>query len=499
MMATSIDLLDNFHDNDMDEEEIEEFPPLPEMPSLSPRRSDDDAEDDRFVSQALKESSTDAVEAALEDIPTAKVARIVNRKPQPKLDANRLIDPERGIPSIPKQFSKLKFKGKGHEVSDLKVMMQAYEHWAHRLYPKMTFDDVIEKVEQLGHKKPVQVTLTKLRLDMPLTDDDFVMRHTEEQGQVEGDNTELASLVERNSSQVDFLQHNSEMPSQSPPSTPLPMTTVSTPPSSQSIKKGTLTEEQLERIERNKRLARERRESKMKAGTPITSSQTERAPITSSQNEGAPITSSQTEGAPITSSQTEGAPITSSQTEGAPITSSQTEGAPITSSQTEGAPITSSQTEGTPITASQDVTLETCDSKESSDHNTVNERKVENIVPKTAERKMNKNLDNDNVVSKERIDKTDERDSDDEMETECRLVIDQSAQGVETERKDDENVAMETEQKITNHVASRTKFPSPPDSQTASDKNELDEAMEVENIEKEISISQNESTTSSEM
>ena len=31
------------------------------------------------------------------------------------------------------------------------------EHWAHRLYPKMPFDELIERVERLGQKKDVQV------------------------------------------------------------------------------------------------------------------------------------------------------------------------------------------------------------------------------------------------------------------------------------------------------------------------------------------------------
>ena len=35
--------------------------------------------------------------------------------------------------------------------------MMIMEHWGNRLFPKMTFDEVIERVEKLGKKKPVQV------------------------------------------------------------------------------------------------------------------------------------------------------------------------------------------------------------------------------------------------------------------------------------------------------------------------------------------------------
>lgn len=52
--------------------------------------------------------------------------------------------------------------------------MRQMEHWAHRLFPKMPFDEVIERVEKLGGKKEVQTCVKKIRLDMPILDEDFV-------------------------------------------------------------------------------------------------------------------------------------------------------------------------------------------------------------------------------------------------------------------------------------------------------------------------------------
>lgn len=85
-------------------------------------------------------------------------------------------------------FDNVHFKGKGHEVknklqtincysfiflfgtfffnqtsvclyqaADLRLLMQKMENWAHRLYPKLQFEDFIDKVEKLGAKKEVQV------------------------------------------------------------------------------------------------------------------------------------------------------------------------------------------------------------------------------------------------------------------------------------------------------------------------------------------------------
>ena len=42
--------------------------------------------------------------------------------------------------------------GSGHEYSDLDEVMKKMEHWAHRLYPKLPFDDVTDRIAVLGKK-----------------------------------------------------------------------------------------------------------------------------------------------------------------------------------------------------------------------------------------------------------------------------------------------------------------------------------------------------------
>lgn len=63
-----------------------------------------------------------------------------------KLDLDKLFS-ERGLSAIPNHIKPLKLRGKGHELEDITNICKAYEHWAHRLYPKMTFSDVLEKVK----------------------------------------------------------------------------------------------------------------------------------------------------------------------------------------------------------------------------------------------------------------------------------------------------------------------------------------------------------------
>jgi len=45
------------------------------------------------------------------------------------------------------------------QAEDLKLLMSKLEHWAHRLFPKMSFDDFIERLERLGSKKEIMACL----------------------------------------------------------------------------------------------------------------------------------------------------------------------------------------------------------------------------------------------------------------------------------------------------------------------------------------------------
>ncbi len=48
--------------------------------------------------------------------------------------------------------------------------MGRMEHWAHRLYPKLPFDDVMDRIAQLGKKMAVSTYVKKLRLGMVAVD-----------------------------------------------------------------------------------------------------------------------------------------------------------------------------------------------------------------------------------------------------------------------------------------------------------------------------------------
>lgn len=93
-----------------------------------------------------------------------KPKKVVAR-PQPKLDAARLTGP-RGIGVLEDVFKGVKLKGKGHEKDDLDKVMKTLEHWAHRLFPKMSFDDCIDRIEDIGAKRGVMVHVSRIRLGL---------------------------------------------------------------------------------------------------------------------------------------------------------------------------------------------------------------------------------------------------------------------------------------------------------------------------------------------
>ncbi|XP_076012037.1 TIMELESS-interacting protein [Genypterus blacodes] len=155
---------------DYDRIDDEAFPPLP--PPHSPGLGGVDE------ANPFGNEDEDGEHSKLAEVPTAKRKGV--KRPQPKLDSNRLIS-DRGLPALRTLFDSAAFKGKGHEAEDLRLLMQKMENWAHRLFPKLQFEDFIDKVEKLGAKKEVQTCLKRIRLDMPLTDEDFIGNDGEEE------------------------------------------------------------------------------------------------------------------------------------------------------------------------------------------------------------------------------------------------------------------------------------------------------------------------------
>ncbi|KAF1826822.1 Swi3-domain-containing protein, partial [Dissoconium aciculare CBS 342.82] len=80
------------------------------------------------------------------------------RNPIPKLDEDRLLS-DAGIPKLRKiAKTRLKFRGKGHEFSDMSRLLNTYQIWLDDLYPRAKFRDALTMVEKVGHSKRMQIT-----------------------------------------------------------------------------------------------------------------------------------------------------------------------------------------------------------------------------------------------------------------------------------------------------------------------------------------------------
>ncbi|KAF3830633.1 hypothetical protein GH733_004452, partial [Mirounga leonina] len=203
---------------DYEHVEDETFPPFP--PPASPQRENGEG----------AEPDEESGRGAPVPVPPKRTVK----RNIPKLDAQRHV------------FDKAKFKGKGHEAEDLKTLIRHMEHWAHRLFPKLQFEDFIDRVEYLGSKKEVQTCLKRIRLDLPILHEDFIS------------NNDVLTFISAADEGGENHGHDVTATQSDP------FLTNSLESENFASESGrSLTEEQQQRIERNKQLALERRQAKL--------------------------------------------------------------------------------------------------------------------------------------------------------------------------------------------------------------------------------------------
>jgi len=84
------------------------------------------------------------------------------RRPTVKLDAEKLMS-DKGLPLLCREAPNgIKFKGKGHEMRDLRKLVEYYTLWAHGLYPRANFQDFLTITEKMGHTKRMQMARNEI-------------------------------------------------------------------------------------------------------------------------------------------------------------------------------------------------------------------------------------------------------------------------------------------------------------------------------------------------
>ncbi|XP_035454796.2 uncharacterized protein LOC118279260 [Spodoptera frugiperda] len=205
--------------------------------------------------------------------PTSTKAKRVTKNPRFLLNPARLTGP-RGIQVIPDHFKDFKFKGKGHEKEDLDLVLKKLEHWAYRLYPKFPFEDCLKKIETLGKKRPVMVHLHKIRTDQFISEETVVQKDSsDEETQPPQEEDEFDKLLQQ---QIDLARATpapgSVKKAMPTPATPLQDRSPFTMPKATSSP--SISDEQKERMIRNRKLAEERRLARLKQNSTENTKQT---------------------------------------------------------------------------------------------------------------------------------------------------------------------------------------------------------------------------------
>ncbi|GMT28200.1 hypothetical protein PFISCL1PPCAC_19497 [Pristionchus fissidentatus] len=106
-----------------------------------------------------------------------KKATTARKKTNPRalLNERLLVTGDVGLKALKESFANYKPNVKADPYSNLPELLKKYQHWAHVLAPRLKFEDVIARCEQLGEKRPVKLYMGSIRLGMTATEEDFAV------------------------------------------------------------------------------------------------------------------------------------------------------------------------------------------------------------------------------------------------------------------------------------------------------------------------------------
>ncbi|KAI4882667.1 hypothetical protein NFI96_014656, partial [Prochilodus magdalenae] len=136
--------------------EDEKYQPFP--PPLSPVWIQLSGDDPGTSSRSLEEEQKigGLVLSQMEEEPVMQ-----KDVPRAALDVERLVT-ENGIPSLWSALCNSSFKGQGHEVEDLQILLSEIEQWGQQLYPEEPFDTLIGQLEDVSEHPAIQTCIQGL-------------------------------------------------------------------------------------------------------------------------------------------------------------------------------------------------------------------------------------------------------------------------------------------------------------------------------------------------
>ncbi|KAI0984733.1 hypothetical protein GJ496_009373 [Pomphorhynchus laevis] len=108
---------------------------------------------------------------------------------RPKLDVNRLRDLNNGLPNLYDRMKRFKFVRSNSEsmmISQFNELIKIYEHWASNLFGRLSFDTIIDKIQNLGDKKEVKSFMQSMRSSISRADDAQDDKHEVDNSECDG-------------------------------------------------------------------------------------------------------------------------------------------------------------------------------------------------------------------------------------------------------------------------------------------------------------------------
>lgn len=125
----------------------------------------------------------------------AAAARASRKRPKLTFDD---LKKENGLPELyhnfPEAFRR-QFRGRGHEVADLRRLLEMYSRWQGRVFPHGSFDNFIASLEKIGAANVVKKEMSDMRMDLLRGVEDKLRGEREEAAAVAGVAEEPAAEV----------------------------------------------------------------------------------------------------------------------------------------------------------------------------------------------------------------------------------------------------------------------------------------------------------------
>lgn len=123
--------------------------------------SDGDTEEDEPNQVGLKRAANGSNEEA-NDEPVEEL--LLKKVKKQKTFTEDILTGRDGLIRIYEDFPREGlFRGRGHELQDMKRLLNMYKEWGFQMYPGLAFPDLLSRCETFGHKARTKICLRGLR------------------------------------------------------------------------------------------------------------------------------------------------------------------------------------------------------------------------------------------------------------------------------------------------------------------------------------------------